>query len=221
MEYYCGGVWISVKFAMTTAYCLTYHHDISHVGQLDQQNKWPQRSPLTYEIRSKFYFPNYTREGVHWFENDIGLVRVDKSHYWQNYPRFMKSWQRWGEITTKPVLMHGFGRTENGDYSTFLKYMTGRLHLKDSYSQKNCDIPAVKMEMAFCMEPMEPFDEIDNGDMGNVVYYDVKDPENYGPENRVILGIVSFKYGDPRNIILTNVSYYEEWIRSTIIENPY
>ncbi|XP_063706315.1 phenoloxidase-activating factor 1-like [Culicoides brevitarsis] len=223
-EYACGGTWIGETFAITTAHCLTYH-DIKMVGHLGEDNDWhvilDKPKTFGFPVQNKYVYANYSEEGDRFYENDIGLVKVE---IYDRFPlKFLPkifTWESdWRDIQSKPVLMHGLGKTENDEYASYLKYMKGKLHLQDGHSVKNCNLPAVKMEMAFCMEPVEPFDEIDDGDMGNVVYYDVADPDNFGHENRVIVGIVSNSYGDPRNIVLTNVSKYVRWINQKILED--
>lgn len=112
--------------------------------------------------------------------------------------------------------MYGFGRTENNEYAKFLKYMKGRLHISDSYSKEWCNIPAVNNKLAFCFEPLDKGARSDNGDMGNPVYYNIDDPDNLKPENRIIIGVLSNNLERWNNLVLTNVSHYKDWVESII-----
>lgn len=215
-EYKCGGTWIHERYVLATAYCLKYH-DINRVGNLEgKETHW--KNDLDWlEIDRKHYFANYSYEGVKSFENDIGLVRVKSTFTWTApFPSIFNDWGNSSAIQKDQVVLYGFGRTENGNYALRLKYMRGRLHFADAYFKAKCIIPSCHKGLSFCFVPQAARDRADNGDMGSPVYYKLLNPANPERENRVLIGMLSNNIGNPRNIILTNLTYYQGWIDSII-----
>lgn len=175
-----------------------------------------------YLIDQLHYFGDYDYEGDKSYENDIGLIHISlrygkKGHPSKVFPSIFNGWGNPEAIEKDNVVLFGFGRTESGDYAPDLKYMRGRLHFWDSYSKKRCNVNAVNKGLSFCFEPQGAKERIDNGDVGSPVYYKIGNPDRLKPNNRVIIGILSDQKRDPRNIVLTNVTRYKNWIQSIIL----
>lgn len=186
----------------------------------------------TLDIDGKHYFGNYSLDGNNKFENDIGLVKVRRKI--MDYPPhgpgrrlaadppegpFPKIFNDWGNINRlvkHDAVMFGFGWTEKGNYAGNIKYMTGYVHFSDDYAKKKCLVPSCKKGHSFTFETKGALDRIDKGDMGNPVYYKLDNPDHTKLTDRVLIGVVSTYYWDPRNIIVTNLTYYQGWIDSII-----